>query len=119
MGYAGERPAGAVASYEDIARLPLVLPSASHGLRQLLEAEVEAHGVPLGGIIEVDAYNSIRELVQTGMGFAILPSIAITGQAYETSLDSWSIGTPPRSRTVHLVRPNDHTLGHTIAVIER
>jgi LysR family nitrogen assimilation transcriptional regulator len=68
MGYAGERPAGAVASYEDIARLPPVLPSASHGLRQLLEAEVEAHGVPLGAIIEVDANNSIRELVQTGMG---------------------------------------------------
>ena len=119
MGYAGERPGGAVASYEDIARLPLVLPSASHGLRQLLDAEAEAHGVPLGGIIEVDAYNSIRELVQTGMGFAILPSIAITGKAHEAAFDSWLIGTPALSRTVHLVRPNDNLLGHTIAVIER
>jgi LysR family transcriptional regulator, nitrogen assimilation regulatory protein len=118
-GYAGERPSGAVASYHDIARLPLVLPSASHGLRQLLDAEAEAHGVPLGGIIEVDAYNSIRELVQTGMGFAILPSIAITGKAHEAAFDSWSIGTPALSRTVHLVRPNDNLLGHTIAVIER
>lgn len=114
-----ERPAGAIASYEDISRLPLVLPSASHGLRQLLEAEAAAHGVPLVTIIEVDAYNSIRELVETGMGFSILPSIAIAGKSHEGKFLSWRIGDPPLSRTVHLVRPRERSLGNAVAAVER
>lgn len=117
--YDGERPEGAVASYEDVSRLPLLLPSASHGLRQMLDAEAAAHGVPLRTIIEVDAYNSIRELVETGMGFAILPSIAITGKAHEEKFASWRIGTPPLSRTVHLVRPNERALDKAVAAVER
>ncbi len=81
--YAGERPSGEVVNFADISNLPLVLPSASHGLRQLLEAESAAQGAPLRTIIEVDAYNAIRELVETGIGFAILPSIAIAGKEQE------------------------------------
>jgi LysR family nitrogen assimilation transcriptional regulator len=117
--YDGERPLGTVASYEEISRLPLVLPSASHGLRQLLDADAAAHGVPLRTIIEVDAYNSIRELVETGVGFAILPSIAITGKINEGKFASWRIGTPPLSRTVHLIRPNERFLGSAVAAVER
>jgi LysR family transcriptional regulator, nitrogen assimilation regulatory protein len=117
--HVGERPAGLMASYEDISRLPLVLPSASHGLRQLLEAESAAHGVPLGTIIEVDAYNSIRELVETGMGFAILPRVAIIGKTHEDKFISWRIGEPPLSRTVHLVRPSERSLGNAVAAVER
>jgi LysR family nitrogen assimilation transcriptional regulator len=115
----GVRPSGPVANFRDISRLPLVLPSVSHGLRQLLEAEATAHGAPLGTILEVDAYNSIRELVETGMGFAILPSVAIVGKEHENKFDSWRIGTPPLSRTVHLVRPNERALGNAVAAVER
>ena len=117
--YEGEKPSDAIADFRDISRLPLVLPSVSHGLRQLLESEAAAHGAPLGTIIEVDAYNSIRELVETGMGFAILPSIAIAGRDHETKFASWRIGTPPLSRTVHLVRPNERSLGNAVAAVER
>jgi LysR family nitrogen assimilation transcriptional regulator len=115
----GDQPEGDFATYQDIARLPLILPSASHGLRQLLEEEAAAHGIPLGTVIEVDAYNSIRELVDVGLGFAILPSIAIAGKPHAARFRSWPVGDPPLSRTVHLVRPNDRSLGNAVAAVER
>lgn len=115
----GKHPAGLMASFEEISHLPLVLPSASHGLRQLLETEAAAHGFPLCTIIEVDAYNSIRELVETGMGFSILPSIAVTGKSHEGKFASWRVGDPPLSRTVHLVRPSERSLGNAVAAVER
>ena len=115
----GNQPEGRFASYQDIARLPLILPSASHGLRLLLEEKATANGVPLGAVIEVDAYNSIRELVDVGLGFAILPSIAIAGANHVERFRSWPVGDPPLSRTVHLVRPRDRSLGRAVAVVER
>jgi LysR family nitrogen assimilation transcriptional regulator len=117
--YRGERPAGQVASFGDISRLPLVLPSASHGLRQLLEAEAAAHGAPLQTILEVDAYNSIRELVEAGIGFAILPSLAFASREHDGKFESWRIGAPPLSRTVHLVQPHERALSNAVGAVGR
>lgn len=112
------RPDRPVAGYDEIAGLPLILPSASHGLRVLLEEEATSRGVALGTVIEVDAYNSIKELVEVGLGYAILPSSAIAREVREGRFVSWPIGTPPLSRTVHLVGPNDRLMGNAVAAVE-
>lgn len=117
--HGGEQPQGRFATYQDVADLPLILPSASHGLRQLLEERATANGITLGSVTEVDAYNSIRELVAVGLGFAILPATAITGAINVERFRSWQIDDPPLSRTVHLVRPDDRSLGNAVAAVER
>jgi LysR family nitrogen assimilation transcriptional regulator len=57
--------------------------------------------------------------VETGIGFAILPSVAIAGKEQDSLFTSWRIGTPPLSRTVHLARSNKRSLGQAVAAVER
>jgi LysR family nitrogen assimilation transcriptional regulator len=93
-----------------IPELPLILPGPSHGLRSLIDAELERHGLALTTVTEVNSYKAIKTLVQHGEGVSILPANAITEEVADGDVRSWSFGDPPFARTVHLVQPFDRRL---------
>ncbi|MGY6635111.1 MAG: LysR family transcriptional regulator [Alkalilacustris sp.] len=111
-------PAGVVA-LEGAAALPLVLPGQGHGLRDLIDQQVEAAGLQLGTVLEVDSYKTIKVLVERGLGFSVLPANAIAPEVAAGTLRSWQLGTPPLRRTVHVVRPVDRPSSKAVLAVEQ
>lgn len=93
-----------------IAELPVILPGPSHGLRTLIDSEMEKASAELSTVIDVNSYKAIKTLVLHGEGVSILPANAIGQEADEGIIKTWPINDPPFGRTVHLVQPFDKTL---------
>jgi LysR family nitrogen assimilation transcriptional regulator len=110
-------PPGAV-GYFEIAKLPLILPSASHGLRELLEREGADRKVSLNTIVEVDSYANIKGLVQAGLGYSILPFNSIAQEVQSGRLQAWRIAEPELKRAIHLVKPADRPVTKAVLTIE-
>ena len=60
-----------------LADLPLVLPSAQHALRLLIDRAAAAAGVALSVIVEADSMEMQKELVGAGIGWTVLPAAAL------------------------------------------
>ncbi|EKF74052.1 LysR family transcriptional regulator [Alcanivorax hongdengensis A-11-3] len=61
-------------TFEQVARLPLVLPGVRHGLRALLEQYAFRESRPLTLAVEADSLRVQLDLVRRGLGFTILPA---------------------------------------------
>nr|WP_315474038.1 LysR substrate-binding domain-containing protein [uncultured Rhodoferax sp.] len=71
------KPAPAI-SLQDVANLPLILPSRPNAFRILIEGEMMAIGRRPEVMLEVDGLNAILNLVKEGMGHAVLPSYTLS-----------------------------------------
>ena len=111
-------PAFGPLTLKQVAPLPLILPSSSHGLRELLEREAVANKLPLNTVIDVDSYGNIKELVEKGLGYSILPFNAISREVREGRLRSWRIAKPELKRDVHLVHATDRPMTNAVSAIE-
>ncbi len=111
------RPAGAAASLTALAGYKLVLPSPGHGLRDHLDAKAAEQGIRLTPDIEIDAYASIKVMVERGLGLSILPAHAIGLEVEEHRLHAWQFD-PPLMRTVHLALPTERPLSNAVRAIE-
>jgi LysR family tcuABC transcriptional regulator len=60
-------------SMADVTRLPLILPSDTHGLRHYINREFEKYELFVEPIIEVDALHLLMACVYDGMGVTIQP----------------------------------------------
>jgi LysR family transcriptional regulator, nitrogen assimilation regulatory protein len=60
-------------SLNDVARLPLILPSRPNAFRQMLDQAMSQRGLAPRVVMEVDGLNAILSLVQEGLGHAVLP----------------------------------------------
>jgi len=63
--------------FTDVLTRPLILPSAPHGLRTLVEHAAQSHGRPLNIQAETNSMSVQKRLVLDGHGYTVLPSIAI------------------------------------------
>ncbi|MCJ8056111.1 LysR substrate-binding domain-containing protein [Shinella curvata] len=111
-------PAFGQVTLKQVAPLPLILPSSSHGLRELLEREASAGKLDLNTVIDVDSYGNIKELVEKGMGYSILPFNAIAREVRDGRLRSWRISKPELKRDVHLVHLADRPMTNAVSAIE-
>jgi LysR family nitrogen assimilation transcriptional regulator len=111
-------PADGPIAYKQVAELPLILPSLNHGLRELLEGVAGKSGLPLNTIIDVDSYGNIKELVEEGMGYSVLPFNAIAREVQDGRLKSWPIRKPELQRDVYLVHASDRPMPNAVTVIE-
>lgn len=59
--------------FREVATLPLIQPSRSNTLRQLIEAKASELGVQLNVVIEAEALHSIKHLVRRGVGSHMSP----------------------------------------------
>lgn len=103
-------PAGEVASLAEAARLPLVIPGPGHGLRELVEEAALTAGVPLTPAIEIDSYSQIKKVVMRGLGFGILPLMAINREVEEGVFRMWRLREPSITRKVYLAYSTERPL---------
>lgn len=94
----------------DVAGLPLVVPGPGHGLRELIEAVATSVQVAINPAIEIDSYTQIKRLVTRGIGFGILPRMAINAEAEAGVFRAWSFQNPPITRKVYLAYSTERPL---------
>lgn len=109
-------PEGAV-TLAVLAGHPLVLPSPGHGLRDQLDEKASEQGFRLSPVTEIDAYASIKIMVEHGFGLSVLPAHAIGQEVAANRLRAWPFD-PPLLRTVHLALPTDRPLSNAVRAIE-
>ncbi|MBU6440591.1 MAG: LysR family transcriptional regulator [Betaproteobacteria bacterium] len=64
-------------SLREVAELPLILPTAAHGLRRRLAMEFEHCGVPLQPVAEIDSLSLLMNCVERDIGLSIQPVSAL------------------------------------------
>jgi LysR family transcriptional regulator, nitrogen assimilation regulatory protein len=84
------------------AGLPLVMPGPGHGLRQLIDDAALAQDVAINPAIEIDSYGQIKQLVVRGLGFGILPKMAVQRESLDGIFRVWTFEQPAISRKVYL-----------------
>lgn len=107
-----------VVSFCEAIRLPLVVPSPGHGLRDLLEEEAARCGVELNAETEIDSYAPIKALVEQSFGFSILPAMAIKAECEAGRLTSWPLVKPEMRRNVFVAVPADRPLTAATRAVE-
>lgn len=115
-------PSGLVAEpvlLAEVARLPLVLPSPQHGLRQRLDRIAREQGVELEVQVEMDALPQIKALVARAGDYTILPHGAVSEEVRRGELAIVPIGPPPIRRPVYLVRNPARLLTRASLEVER
>jgi LysR family nitrogen assimilation transcriptional regulator len=89
---------------EAIARVPLILPTDRHGLRQLIDQHLRRVGLAANVVIEIDAFLQIQKLVQRGRGMTILSLAALYQSDLDPPVATARIVSPQIERTVYLAR---------------
>jgi LysR family nitrogen assimilation transcriptional regulator len=87
-------PPGPVA-LQDVARLPLVIPTRPNAIRMYVESEMAAIGCRPEVALEIDGVSAILDLVRDGAGCAILSHNALLNSPRPSDYTAQKIGTPP------------------------
>jgi LysR family nitrogen assimilation transcriptional regulator len=85
---------------------PVILPSAPHGLRSLVEHACAIEGIVLDIVAEADAMNLQKTFVQHGLGYTVLPGAAILDDVARGALAAAPISDPPLRRRVVVALPS-------------
>jgi LysR family nitrogen assimilation transcriptional regulator len=88
--------------FTEIAKLPLVLPTTRHGLRQIVDEAADKRGIELNLLMEIDSVHASKELVERGLGYTILPMGAVFHEIEEGRLIARAIAQPQLSRKMYL-----------------
>lgn len=96
---AGSRPV----HMEEVARLPLVMPTRPNTLRLLLESEMAARGYTPRVAFEVDGVATILDLVADGAGCTLLSRRAVETSAHAAHVMLRRIRKPPLRSRLQLV----------------
>lgn len=91
----------------DLARLPLILPSAPHGMRRLVDMVAVDMKIPLDVVIEADSFGSILALVKANFGYSLLPTTAIQDEIARRDFQASLLVEPEVTRTLILATPNN------------
>jgi LysR family nitrogen assimilation transcriptional regulator len=97
-------PPGQPLTFAQVAGCDLVLPSATHGLRQFLEHYARAARLSLNVVVEMDSLSQILSLVSLGNAATILAPAAAHQHEANRTLLSAPIVEPLMRRPVYLVR---------------
>jgi LysR family nitrogen assimilation transcriptional regulator len=80
---------------QEVARLPLVIPSRPNAIRMHVEAEMAAIGCRPTIALEIDGVSAILDLVADGAGNAILSRNAVASSIKPSAFTVRAIGQPP------------------------
>lgn len=97
--------AGVEVPLQDIAELPLILPSQPHGLRHLVDRACAEADVHLSVVAETNAMNVQKNLVFSGIGYTILPGVAVFDDVAAGRLSAAAVTNPPLLRKIVLALP--------------
>jgi DNA-binding transcriptional LysR family regulator len=94
-----------------LAGVPLVLPSAPHGIRALVDHACAVEGVQLRVTAETNALSVQRSLLLAGHGLTILPPIAVADDLQQGRLSGAPLCAPGITRTIVLAWPAERAVG--------
>lgn len=105
---AGPRQSAHPLTLDDLSRQRLILPSAHHQLRRIIDAVAATRGVPLVPALELDSLNAVKAMLDGTSGdFAtILPYHSVATDAAEGRFSISMISDPAMVRTIALLRPS-------------
>jgi LysR family transcriptional regulator, nitrogen assimilation regulatory protein len=103
-------PAGDDIRLSALLDLPLIVPSPFHGLRKLIDTAANSIGRSVNPTIEIDSYRQIKRLVRCGMGFGLLPAMAIEQDVAGGKFRSWRVTRPLLARQLLLAYRKDQPL---------
>lgn len=86
----------------EVAKLPLILPTTRHGLRQIIDEAADKRGIDLNIVMEIDSVHASKELVERGLGYTVLPMGAVFHEIEEGRLMARAINTPQLARKMYL-----------------
>lgn len=89
-------------SIELVETTPLILPSHPHGLRELVDQVSRKHGFSPVVAYEINALSIIKDLVEDGTGWTMLPYTAVLDEVNQGRLKAFRIKDQPFSQTVVL-----------------
>ncbi|RCK49896.1 LysR family transcriptional regulator [Thalassospira profundimaris] len=106
-------------AFEDVVRLPLIMPTPKHGLRAKMQEAAFRAGRPLMPVVEADALRVLVDLAQRGLGHTVLPRSSLVAELSTGRLKARRITQPGMARTVMLSWLQDRPLSAgTKAVID-
>ena len=106
-------------SVRDMAALPLVLPSQPHGLRMIVEAAARKVKANLDVRFEADSFLVLKELVEFGLGYTVLPLSALGREVDAGRLRYAPLGDPPVMRQLVLGTPGQAQSSRSVGIIIR
>jgi LysR family transcriptional regulator, nitrogen assimilation regulatory protein len=95
-------------SFDELSRLPLVLPAAPHAIRRLLEGVAAKRRMPLNVDLEVNAYPAIKNIVLARRGFTVLPAAPVLAEVHAGQVAIAEIAAPALSQRVVLATSTHH-----------
>lgn len=98
--------------WPDLQNVRLITVSRDSGNRMLLDSALSGHGIRLNGFYEVQHLSTSLGLVESGLGVAILPRMAMPDAEHE-NLCSRDLPPPHIERTIGLVRRDGEPLSST------
>jgi LysR family nitrogen assimilation transcriptional regulator len=122
IGAGGAAKFPATVRLQDLANYPLIIPSRPNVFRNLVEAECARHDIALNITLEIDSIAAVLDLVERGLGYAMLTRDALHGHRAATALRAARIVSPNISSSLVIATAAQRPLGslarHTIALIK-
>jgi LysR family transcriptional regulator, nitrogen assimilation regulatory protein len=98
-------------------RQKLVLPSHSHGLRALIERAAAKKKLQPDVQLEADSFRVLTSLVETGLGYTLLPPSSVRDEVRERRLETATISGQAPVRELLIASPLDHPDSTATSVI--
>jgi LysR family nitrogen assimilation transcriptional regulator len=105
-------------SMAELSGKPLVLPSAPHGLRSLVENAATLMGLQLKVVAETNAMSVQKSLVLGGHGLTILPTIAVADDISRGVLAAAPLTAPVLVRKIVLALPMNRKTTPSVRCVE-
>jgi LysR family nitrogen assimilation transcriptional regulator len=96
------KPGSKTARITALAGLPLILTSATSGLRAIVEEAANAKGIEISIALEIDSVIATKEMVAKGIGYTILPLGAVRREVEDGRLTARPFARPALSRKMYL-----------------
>ncbi len=93
---------GSALSLTEAVALDLILPGPGHGLRDQIDEAAASVRATVQPAIEIESYSQIKRLAERGLGYGILPRMAVSAQEKAGIFRTWRIEAPTLDRKVYL-----------------
>jgi LysR family nitrogen assimilation transcriptional regulator len=101
----------------ELAKVPLVLPTAGYGLRTVVEDAARGAGVRLNIVLEIDSLPALVRMAEEGIACTLLPKYAVSDELRAGSVSARRIVDPPIQRTLMLATANPKLLSPAAQVV--
>ncbi|OWJ82241.1 LysR substrate-binding domain-containing protein [Haematobacter missouriensis] len=102
-----------------LAELPMILSGSRHGMRETVERLVQTAGVAPNVVLEADSLSVLKEMVQSGLGYTVLPASPIREDIGRGSLRIAPLVDPRAGWRLMLTVPVDRRPSRLLDYLER